>query len=194
MATQESVSINTRVRLQRLSDAKFFSGWVKEFTRTDLVVRMGSLAPMAGGDVFMVQVHGPTFTALFKAVLRSAAEKDLCFTIPEPVRFLKASEQVRVSVVGVSALVTASNRAFESMVVDLSTTGAGLLATRELKKGEIVRVMFTTPVGEIECGAEVRYCKPDSIDDGSFRVGLQLEQMGRIERARWNRLVDQDAA
>lgn len=159
-----------------------------------LTVRMSSASLVVIGDTFMVQVHGHTSTALFKAVLTSATDEDLFFSIPEPVRFLTAHEQVRVSVVDVSALVTTASKAFEATVMDLSAHGAGLLATRELRKGEMVTVSFTTPLGVVECGAEVRYCKPDSIEDGSYRLGLQLDEMGRIERARWNRIVEQDAA
>ncbi|MCB8932046.1 MAG: PilZ domain-containing protein [Fimbriimonadaceae bacterium] len=194
MATQEAIFINTRVRLQRLADAKFFSGWVKDFTRTDLVVKLGGPTQVKLGETFMVQVHGHSSTALFRAVLRAVGPKELTFVIPEPVRFLTASEQVRVTVEDVTATITGGGKALEATVVDLSVGGAGLVAAREIKKGEHVRVIFTTPLGNVECDAEVRYCKMESIEDGTYRIGVQLEELGRIERARWNRLVEQDAA
>lgn len=194
MATQEAIFINTRVRLQRLSDAKFFSGWVKDFTRTDLVVKLGGPAQVKPGETFMVQVHGHSSTALFRALLKGISPNELAFAIPEPVRFLTASEQVRVSVEGVTATLTSAGRALETTVVDLSVGGAGLVSTREIKRGEHVRVLFETPLGNVECDAEVRYCKAESIEDGTYRIGVRLEELGRIERARWNRLVEQDAA
>lgn len=194
MATQEAIFINTRVRLQRLSDAKFFSGWVKDFTRSDLTVKLGTPTQVKAGETFMVQVHGHSSTALFRAVLRSVGSRELMFVIPEPVRFLTPSEQVRISVQGVTATITGEGKAVDATVVDLSVGGAGLVAACEIKKGEHVRVLFITPLGNVDCDAEVRYCKPESIEEGTYRIGVQLEDLGRIERARWNRLVEQDAA
>lgn len=194
MGAQEAVFINTRARLQRLSDAKFFAGWVKEFSRTDLVVRCAEPVIVAPADVFMVQVHGHTSTALFRAVLSHQFEAELFFTIPEPVRFLTAHEAVRVSVNGLTALVTSNGRAVEAQVVDLSVKGAGLITTCEFTKGDKVTIAFSTPLGPVECTGVVRYAKPDPAEDDKYRLGLELDELGRIERARWQRLIEQDAA
>ena len=194
MGAQEAVFINTRARLQRLNDAKFFAGWVKEFSRTDLVVRCAEPVTVAPTDVFMVQVHGHTSTALFKAVLSHQFEVELFLTIPEPVRFLTAHEAVRVSVDGLTALLTSKGRAVEAEVVDLSVKGAGLLTTCEFTKGEKVTIAFSTPLGPVECTGVIRYAKPDPAEDDKYRIGLELDDLGRIERARWQRLIEQDAA
>ncbi len=194
MGAQEAVFLHTRVRLQRLSDAKFFAGWVKDFSRADLVVRTAEPLPVTPNDVFMVQVHGHTSTALFRAVLQHRFEHDLHLAIPEPVRFLTANEPVRISVQGLTATITANGEAVEAKVVDLSARGAGLVTTSEFTRGDKVAVSFSTPLGIVECTGVVRYTKPEPAEDGYFRVGLELDDLGRIEHARWNRLIEQDAA
>lgn len=189
MRSKKTIYVNTRVRLQRLSDAKFFSGWVRKFTHEEVVVRMNKPLPMAVGDVFMVQVHGFAASALFQAVLLREAEGDFQFAIPESARIVAPNEQARVVTAGVTAMVMSGRRNVEADVVDVGARGVGLVTTCDFVKGERVFATFKTPVGPIESMGTVSYARLEAPEGTTYRIGIELDELDRIGNARWQRLL-----
>lgn len=185
----EKAFINTRARFQRLADAKFFAGWVKDFSTTSIHLTLSYDAELAPGEQFMFEVHGHSIAAVFPAELAVVSGDDLVFTIPQPLRLVSANEEARVFVREVSGILKGETMEVDVLVVDVSRSGAGLLAPLQLSAGERVTLELDTAQGTVVCCGEVRYCRPDSREWGQFRAGILLDDMGRIERARWARLV-----
>ncbi|MER3495393.1 MAG: hypothetical protein C4320_00310 [Armatimonadota bacterium] len=48
--------------------------------------------------------------------------------------------------------------------------------------------------GPVAGTAEVRYCRADPQDPARFRIGLLILQVGRIDQARWVRMLRNEPA
>jgi hypothetical protein len=181
--------INTRARFQRMTDAKFFAGWVKDFSMSSIHVSLAYDANLEPGQQFMFEVHGHSVAAVFPAELSVVSGDDLVFSIPQPLRLVTPNEEARVYVRDVTGILKGETMEVDVLVVDVSKKGAGVLAPMPLAAGERITLELDTLQGPVICCGEVRYCRPDSREWGQFRAGILLDDMGRIERARWARLV-----
>jgi hypothetical protein len=186
--------VNTRARFQRLKDAKFFSGWVRDLTAADVLIQVTEPISTVPGELFLIQVHGRHQSALFKASLRVFADRELVFNIHHPIRFTKATESMRLLIDGMTGLVTAGTQEIEVLVVDLSEKGAGVLLPCGIEKNEAVTLRIDSSQGQIVCLGQVRYCKPDPQMPGQYRAGILLRPDNRVDQARWQRLIGSDAA
>lgn len=186
--------VNTRVRFQRLSDAKFFAGWVRDFSTADVLVRVKGELPVRVGDMFMFQVHGNGASAIFRGTLSVVNSENLSFSIPEPIKFLAANEEMRVTLEGITGSVTTKDTVLDAVVMDVSSKGIGLLVPESLPRGSDIQIKLDTAQGSVDCSGEVRYSKPDPMVPSQYRIGVQLYPLSRIDQARWNRLLRPEAA
>jgi hypothetical protein len=194
MALDEKSFINTRARFQRLQDAKFFAGWVRDFNASAIIVNLSTESLLEPGEHFMFEVHGHDAVAIFPGVLSMVNADEYLFEIPQPLRLTSPNEEARVYVEDVSGILKGETMEVDVLVVDVSRRGAGVLAPLPLTAGEKVVLSLDTAQGPVECTGEVRYCRPDTKAWGQYRAGLLLDDMGRIEKARWARLVGGNAA
>lgn len=184
--------LNTRVRFQRLSDAKFFAGWVKDFSAGGILVRTSPSAAVAVGEKFMFQVHGGDASAIFKGTLTIAGADELCFSIVEQIKYLGVNEAVRLLVDGMSGVIETSGGPIEMLVVDVSSKGLGLVCHTQLERGTEYNMHLDCAQGPVSCVGEIRYCKADA--SGQYRIGVLLKEMNRVDQARWQRLILPEAA
>jgi len=180
--------IACRARLQRLEDAKSFYGWVQELDRTRLILLASEACPLDVGQKFHVEVYGEEVKVLLEACL-SAKRNDTLFSfaIQSALKELPASEDARRSVFGVTIEGTVDGQPFQGDVTDMSPSGVGFICERRFSSGEVIQVELTGKVGKLSFEAEVRYCRAQPGDDAKFRVGAQLRQLDRIQRALWRR-------
>lgn len=184
---------NVRTRLQRLSDAKFFSGWAHELNEEILRMRLSTSVQIEIGDLFMAEVHGPTNIALFRASIAIFSGTEATFNVFAPFKFMPSTENVRLSVEGMRGTAIYDGMRVPFEVLDVSPTGTGLLSRQSLPRSSIVDLELDTAFGVVGASGEVRYCRPDTEVIGSFRIGIRLKELGRLERARWNRLFTEAA-
>ncbi len=184
---------NKRARLQRLKDAKFFAGWVKALTETEMHIRLKNPFGMELGDHVLVEVHGSESVATFPAVMTLRSGEDAVFRLAKAIIYVAAKENARISVAPMQCIVQYEGSSVQTEVVDVSAGGFGMLAPQAFKRGDIIQVEIESPFGPVACGGEVRYCKPDAEASGSFRVGIRTAEMERLEKARWNRLFTEAA-
>ena len=182
--------INTRCRLQRLKDAKFFAGWVKDLTKTGLLVRLSTQTALVDGDIFSVEVHGTDRSAIFRAKLASQKDDEVCFAVSERMVIMPTSERARLAVEGITGYYTFESETVAFRVSDISFEGCGLIVAAPVKRGIQVNLFIDSPHGLIGCSGEVRYCKPAIELPGSHRVGVKLKTLGRLEAARWTKMFE----
>lgn len=194
MGEQEQVErspfINTRCRLQRLKDAKFFAGWVRDLTATELHLRLSTRTSLMDGDTFSVEVHGTDRSAVFNAWLTSQNEDEVVFEIHEQIRYMPSRERARLRVEGVTGTFRHDGVETPFTVNDISLEGCGIVVPHPISRGVKLELQVETPQGPIACPGEVRYSKPDPDIPGAFRLGIQLEGLGRLEAARWARMFE----
>lgn len=185
--------LNNRARLQRMKDAKFFNGWVKEFDfeQEQLAIQIyGSQAVFEPGELFMVEIHGCDRTVIAKGKVSMASEGIVAFTFAgEPIS-MPPREKSRIKVEGVGATMSADCGTLDVEVSDISAEGCGILSSAQVEKGTTIDLMIDSPAGPIDCKGEVRYCKTEPELQGLFRIGLLLQPLGRLEQARWNKMIE----
>jgi hypothetical protein len=194
MSNGKSGFANVRVRLQRLKDARFFSGWVSDFDERDLRIRLSSSGQSEVGDRFLVEIFGAETVAICQASVTMAFDTQANLTVLGPVQYRHSTESSRLAVTSMFGTVTTQDDEIEARIADISRTGVGLILRKSLTRKTSVKLKLCTPAGEILADGEVRYSRPDTSGNGSFRAGIRLMEMGRLEKARWIRLFEREAA
>ncbi len=182
--------LNVRVRLQRLVDAKFFAGWVRALSDSEVVVDFASQEEFEIGSKFFVTVNGVHSAAVVQATLENQASGFLTLKYDGALRYLNTTEAVRRQVTGLTGIIQLEGAEIEMQISDISMNGFGAVIDGSLTRGEIVDLDIDTPFGNVTGKAEIRYCRQDTKDSLKHRIGIQFVQLGRIETARWNRMTD----
>ncbi len=186
--------INVRVRLQRLADAKFFAGWVRTLSDTDIVIDFANQDEFEIGSKFFVTINGVHSSAVVQATLESQSAGFLTLKYDSVLRYLNTTEAVRRLVTGLSGTINIDGAEIEMNISDVSVNGFGAVVDGSLTRGSIVDLDIDTPFGSVTGKAEIRYCRQDSKNSLKHRVGIQFVHLGRIETARWCRLTQDSAA
>jgi hypothetical protein len=191
--------IGARASFQRLRDAKILHGWIEAIEGARLLVRASLPVSLGTGEQFAFRVTGPHGDVAFEATLRTegqtasgtrlqnSEEQMLLFEAGGRMVTLPPSGDPRFrSSIGTVFLGTDG---LEARVQDVSPEGLGLLVPVAFQRGQTTRVVIGTPAGEVVTEAEVRYCRKASDAPVSYRVGLYLNALDRVNRARWNTLL-----
>lgn len=185
--------MNNRARLQRLKDAKFFNGWVKELDLEQeqfAIQVLGAMQTCEPGELFITEIHGVDRTMIIKGKVTMASEGIVAFAFVAEPQNLPPREKARIKVEGVSATLSTNNGAIDVEIADISIEGCGILSPGQVEKGSVIELMIDSPAGPINCRGEVRYTKTDSEMPGLYRLGILLEPFGRLEQARWNKMIE----
>jgi hypothetical protein len=185
---------NTRTRLQRLNDAKFFSGWVTDFDEVEVRIRLNVSGECEPGDRFLVEIYGTKAVASFQAEIEIAFDNQVHLAITPPVKYRSTTETARMSVSDMYGVIEYDGSEMDARVADISREGMGLVVKSLIPKDAEVTYRIASPVGEVRGLGQVRYCRMDPSGNGLYRLGLRILQLSRIEQAKWLRLVDRDAA
>lgn len=201
-----------RTRFQRISDCRFFSGWVQDTFGDKILVRSSPDVALQNGQIFQFDVYGPELVGTFRARLdyggdlmemgenesreefemrqriMAAADVEYEFTIVTDISARPSIEEARYLTQICKAVVETDSGTVEGSMIDASTSGMGLLLPNLLQKKSKVVVRVLTHVGEVKCVAEVRYCRADKQLIHTFRVGLKIDEMDRVDKARWSQI------
>ena len=182
--------IQTRARLQRIGDMKFFTGWVEAINHSHVRIRLKpAKVPVARGDKFSVEVAGKEQTAVFVGEVTDVLGCIIGLALPRGTTLLPKKENARVSMFGVQGRILFEGAEYPVTLVDISDNGLGVLASTNLERGTIVEFEVFAPLGSVCGSGEVRYSRVDPDSAHQFRAGIQVSVLDRIERARWNQLL-----
>ncbi|MBX3117938.1 MAG: PilZ domain-containing protein [Fimbriimonadaceae bacterium] len=202
-----------RARFQRLTDNRFFVGWVQSFYANQIVVRGSTDSILSPGDNFYFEIHGlnamATFTARLTSfdeldVLKNAnfqfvqgadtqvisvAELDFEFEITSQVRYARPVEEFRLMVNKMTAQFQCKGNNHDVTVTDISTGGLGLVSEGGFEVGDTGEVAIFSEFGVIRSEVEVRYSIRDPKSLTAYRNGVKILNMARIDVAKWNSLL-----
>jgi PilZ domain len=184
---------NTRARVQRIRDAKLFSGWVRSFSGTTLVATLSREAQVTPGETFVFQVQGPGSVAMFTAVLELAFGMELTLNLISEVKFVKSDGTMRLLVEGMTGQLIYENYEIDVTILDLSENGAGVVTDEALEKGTGIQLVIDSPQGRVDCSGEVIYCRRLEVGN-QYRIGMSIKPQNRVDTARWQRLLQAEAA
>ena len=181
--------LNTRTRLQRLSDARFFSGWVAGFADGHLNVTLPAGCELAAGDRVFVTLNSVHCSATFQATLLPGGDSTRALGLEGVPRFAPPIEDPRYATESMPGTLTLGHRRIEMEIADVSEKGLGGTIDVEVPRGSSVRFEIEGIYGKVGGCAEVRYCRADPTRPGRFRTGLLLIEIGRIDQARWVKML-----
>jgi hypothetical protein len=202
------VALNSsRTTFQRISDAKFFSGWIKSINPHVVVAHTCTNSQPQTGEEFAFQVYGNSKDAFFhgKLVALHGAENavfssdrsgsaisafELSCEITTEMVFKDSRGQPRFCVEGITADIRAGDelKTDSGVVIDIGPGGFAVLSEAKLKKGEIVQVALYARGQLVRCDGEIRSCVTNSLNAAFSRVGVQIKRMERIDSLRWKQL------
>jgi len=190
---------NARTTFQRLSDAKFFHGWVNQISPQTVSVYSCSDTRFECGDQFSFQVFGAGMDAHFQATLVNIQNADLgklfsnkrsgCYPaelsshISGPITFRDSREQPRFFVRDIGARFSDSTSEL-CPVLDIGPLGLSVVTDREFRKGDEISLSIHSPIHTLNCIATVR----NIIAYDFQRVGFEIVTMDRIDAKKWARI------
>jgi hypothetical protein len=196
-----------RTTFQRISDAKFFNGWIRNVTLDVVVAHTCTSCRLEPGDQFSFQVYGNKKDAFFHArlVTLHGSEQtpifnadrgsglhtlDLGCHITTEMTLKDSHGQPRFFVEGVSADIMGSDGfdAQGAVVIDIGPGGLAAIVPRGFKKGDVVQVTLRSNGQIVLFEAEVRNCVVNALCNEFQRVGLQIHRMERVDGLRWKQL------
>lgn len=182
--------MKTRGRIQRLEDAKFFSGWVKEISETEVWLRTNGELAVKPGETFVAQFFGKGFSAIMKLKLTVSMGNLYGFVLISPAKEISSAENARVGVSGVIATLEATDVETSTVtVLDMSTEGIGIMSPVAVERSAEVTLNLEAKGGAITAIGEVRYCRPDPMVESHFRIGIKISMLQRVDQARWNQML-----
>lgn len=209
--TQDNFS-GVRARYQSLCDFRLFNGWVLDLHDNHVVVRSSPDVVLITGEFYAFEVYSQKRTALFTAKLTlgsdmgtyvigadkgqfelrqrimAAADMEFEFEITSDIKFASNKDTYRTLSERSLVSLEFEDRTLTATMVDVSEKGIGLLVAGVAQKGESCLVSIQSHEGEVSCRATVRYCRPDKHAGSVNRLGLNIQEMGRIDLARWHKL------
>ncbi len=186
--------LNTRARLQRLSDAKFFSGWVGGFMGSHLSIKFQSSTELALGDRVFVTICSAQCSATFQALAVARSPLETTLLLESAPKYGPVTEDVRYACEAMGGALTVGVRRYPFEIGDISEKGLGGYVDTEIPSGTTMGFEIEGLYGKVAGAAEVRYCRTDPQKEGRFRIGLLIVEVGRIDQARWGRMLGAQAA
>ncbi len=201
-----------RTRFQRMTDCKFFTGWVQDFSGQRILVLSSPEVVLTTGQEFQFEVFGRETIASFQARLEFGSDSGFCslnatvsesimkkrvlaaadfefdFAISSAVKQRKATEEARQLIKVLEAHIVSELAKIEGTVVDTSDSGMAIVLSEKLQIGRRFDVCVETRLGQVQCEAVVRYSRANRQVPNNFRTGFQIESIDRVNRARWNQI------
>lgn len=199
----------SRVRLQRLSDQRIFSGWLQSLRNDVVQLTAEDQLPVGLNERFLFQVQGLSADAYFIATgagephvaapyVRGATAEQLVelpalnysFNLITQIQMRDSQQRARKVIETMAATLSAQGRTSELLIADASGEGMGVIAWEELRKGDVVGVAIKSKDLEASFNCEVRHCRPEFRLTGAYRVGLQFRNPDRIPLTAWRKLIN----
>ncbi len=198
--------IGARASFQRLRDAKILHGWIESIDGPIVKVRAPVNSALAPGDRFAFRSACLAGDVAFEATMRGSVgddvsalislaskgssvldleEQTLVFEVDGRVATMPATGDPRYQCL--DATLTFEEEGVETSVRDISPGGVGVLSPAPVTRGVSTQVSVFTSAGKVDAQVEVRYCRRLPGTE-SYRIGLKILALDRVNRARWNAL------
>ena len=181
----------TRARMQRLRDAKFFSGWVVSASSDLLEIHIAGSHVLSGGDRFSVEVNGKAKAMVFECELKSQKSTVVSLSICCGPRPVQATEAPRIKKSGVSARVSHGSKVHETSVIDVSESGVAFSSMAEIPKGTEVSMLVVSGDVQLLISGVTTYSRADTSQPGRHRIGVHLKDLDRQTEKLWFNFVNE---
>lgn len=179
---------NVRARLSRPGDTEWLSGWVTHLAREEARIRICNFNVLSGQEV-VCECYGQGTIARFSGKVFAQADMDLAIELSGSISYAPSQETPRIYAAGLVGQVEGPDGGGTITVLDVSPLSLGVLSDVAFGPMTELAVDLPTEMGPIAATVTVANCRPDPESPGFFRIGLNIVDMARLDRARWGRLV-----
>jgi hypothetical protein len=184
---------NVRVRLHRRNSDKWLAGWVTHLARDEARVRLWSHIPFDVNEPVAGECYGQGTVARFNGRVFAQANLDIAVSLIGSISYAPSEETPRIFASGLHGHLEGHRGAAAIQVLDVSPLSLGVLADGGFDSGDRLTLAMPTEMGPVVAKVSVANCREDSNAPGQFRIGLHIDDMARLDRARWGRLVAERA-
>lgn len=174
----------TRIRLNRLYDAKFFNGYVISASEPTIAIRLYDSGDLGPGDECMVHVYGKT-NVVFQANCINVVNHSCTLEMMSPPVEIPAYESVRLVLHEVMGLLFINQRMHRVEIADVGVNGVGVYFDRQIPIGTEVMIELDTEDGRVRMICETRYSRKDQIKSDMFRIGFRILSSDPTSQRRW---------
>ena len=139
------------------------------------------------------ECYGQGTVARFTGKVFAQANLDIAITLNGSISFAPSEETPRIYATGLSGQLKGHEKSASLQVLDVSPLSLGVLADCGFDNGECLTMALPTEMGPVAASVSVANCREDPDVPGRFRLGLHIDDMARLDRARWGRLVAERA-
>jgi hypothetical protein len=182
----------TRCRLQRLSDMKFFAGWIQSTSDRTYRVELTDAKDLAPGQLVHCEATTDGCTVLIPSVVVGVMDKALHLATAGEVRSHATGQEPRYAMRDLKLRLFDEDTEFDAQILDISANGIGFKCAEPLRRFARLKVCLGTLESAVESSGNVMYCRADQAT-GDYRVGLRIEFPDRLTRARWQQMLPNSA-
>ncbi|MHB8637171.1 MAG: PilZ domain-containing protein [Fimbriimonadaceae bacterium] len=183
--------IQTRARLQRVSDGHAFGGWVEAIDQTHVRVRLKSCeSTLDLRDEVNVELAGAAHAASFRATVMYCDGSCLELALTGPVDLTPRKESAHVKMSGERCKIIAYGAEYAATTLDISEHGLGVLLPSVLDAASPVEFNVYTSMGSVHGLGEIVYCREEPSTNPQFRAGIRVKSLSAVGRARWDLLLN----
>ncbi|RYG26301.1 hypothetical protein EON82_03890 [bacterium] len=184
---------NVRVRLHRRNSDKWLAGWVTHLARDEARVRLWSHIPFDVNEPVAGECYGQGTVARFNGKVFAQANLDIAVALNGSISYAPSEETPRIYASGLNGQLQGNKKSATLQVLDVSPLSLGVLTDCGFDSGDRLVMSLPTEMGPVAAQVSVANCREDPNAPGHYRIGLHIDDMARLDRARWGRLVAERA-
>ncbi len=176
--------------MQRLTDARFFRGWVDRSDEDLIVMASEPDLPVDKGDEFQVEIAAQERRVAFRGKLTDRGFGEYHVRLLGDIQLFPTDEEVRIAVQTPTKCCLIGDGEIEGEILDISEAGMGIFIQQPVDRESKYFFQVESVVGRIAGEAEARYCRRLMTPPNTFRAGFRVTIPDRISRGRWAHLCD----
>jgi len=179
---------NVRSRVYRPDGDVAMAGWVKKLEQHLVVIRLNAYTSLQVGERLNGECSGDGVSARFEGVVASQAGQDVTVYFTNALTYEPSDTTIRIKAEGVDGKLTEGVNTVDLLVMDISPGGLGGIVERPIGMGVLMDMCILKDAEQIRAKVKVMNCRINQ--DGCYRAGFTIVQIGRLDEARWTRLID----
>lgn len=180
---------NENLSVVRLSDCSTFTGYVSDIESSHLTLQFDADVDLNVGDQVQCKFErdGSQFTAVADVEEISGQAYKLAVMVTEIVPAVERAP--RAVAPGATVSITYGSETIIGSLCDLSESGLRVRSLGDYEVGQEIQLKMESETGTITFSGRIARVVP-GVDAESCDAGIQILEMARLDRARYNHYVD----
>ena len=181
--------IGTRAEIFTNGEAPAYYGWVTAIQVGRFTIQISGTAEIKSDNDYRIKLSCAKSTCELTTQFLGLNGGNFVFATPAIIRLSPPEGVLRKQSPIKMSQIFADEEWHDAPLVDVSPGGFSVLTDLSLEQNQVLEAKLIAPDGSpLKMTVSVVYCRFDQ-ETQKFRVGFQTKVMGRIEGARWAKLM-----